>query len=185
MNKPKRRSNTRANPLVLIFIASGLVILLVSLAFILRPKTNLAIAPPRLGQKMSDFQLKDTEEKTVHLSDYAGITVLINTWATWCPPCRAEMPDLAAFYSANQDKNFLILAINAGESSPVASEFARQLNLKFPVLLDPGYSLMDSLGIDSFPTSILVGPDGIIKHIQVGMFLPGELEEVVMPFLEK
>jgi peroxiredoxin len=169
----------------LIFIISGAIILLISVAFIIRSNTGPSISPPRLGQKMSDFQLKSLDGKTVRLSDYIGKVVLINTWATWCPPCRAEMPDLAAFYTANRDNNFIILAINAGESSTTAAAFVNELGLTFPVLLDPDYRLMDSLGIDSFPTSILVGADGIIKHIQLGMFMPGELDNDITPFLQQ
>ncbi len=77
----------------------------------------------------------------MRLSDYAGKVVLLNAWATWCPPCKAEMPDLNAYYHAHQDEGFVILAINAGDSASVAAAFADQIGLSFPVLLDPNTDL--------------------------------------------
>jgi peroxiredoxin len=140
--------------------------------------------PARVGAAMRDFTLKDINGKQVKLSDFSGREVLINTWATWCPPCKAEMPDLNAFYEKHKDSGFIILGINAGESRDLAAGFANQLNLSFPILLDSDEYVVDSLGIRDFPTSILVGRDGKIQDVQVGMFTPDMLEQKILPLIK-
>lgn len=145
--------------------------------------TNVKVA--QVGQAVGDFSLADINGNTVSLSDYAGQVVLINAWATWCPPCKAEMPDLNAYYQAHQDEGFVILAVNAGDPASAAAAFAEQKGLAFPVLLDPNTALLTGLGIQSYPTSILVGADGVVKIIHMGMFTAQSLEEEITPYLAK
>ena len=137
-----------------------------------------------IGKSVGDFSLMDLDGKTVHLSDYKGKTVLINAWATWCPPCRAEMPDLENYYRQQKENNFVILAINAGDTLEQAQGFVRSNNLSFPVLLDPDVEILQALGITGFPTSILIDPDGIVKYIHIGMFRPDDLDINISPFLK-
>ena len=137
-----------------------------------------------IGRSVGDFSLLDLDGKTVHLSDYKGKTVLINAWATWCPPCRAEMPDLENYYRQQKDNNFVILAINAGDTLEQTQGFARSNNLSFPVLLDPDVQILQALGITGFPTSILIDPDGIVKYIHIGMFRPDDLDINISPYLK-
>jgi peroxiredoxin len=179
--KSNRQNISKYFPWALII--AGTLILMTSLAFLIRPPADQN-TPVRLGQKLIDFRLPDLNGKLVSLSDYAGKTILVNTCASWCPPCRAEMPDLESFYKEYQDQNFIILAVNVGESSETARIFAENMGLTFPILLDKDYQLVDGLGINSFPTSILVGPDGIVKKIQIGMFLPGSLEKEILTHIE-
>ncbi len=148
-----------------------------------RGDTTTSLGPARVGAQLGNFTLTDVTGKQVRLSDYAGRPVLINAWATWCPPCQAEMPDLNAYYKAHSSQGFVILAINAGETAAQASAFANQLGLTFPILLDPSESLMDTLHIADFPTSILVGRDGTVKAIHVGRLTPATLEKEITPFL--
>ncbi|HET8687547.1 MAG TPA: redoxin family protein [Methanosarcina sp.] len=171
-------------------ILSGIILLaaaLIGFLLINQPDenaVNASLGPVRAGMKMPDFTLKDIHGTPVRLSDYRGKTVLINTWATWCPPCRAEMPYLNAFYQQQRSKNFEILAINAGESQSLAASFAGDNGMKFPVLLDPDEKLMDQLSIHDFPTSILVGKDGLVKTVHVGMFTSDALSREITPFLQ-
>src|SRR5512133_1183341 len=71
--------------------------------------------PPRVGAPLGNFTLPDLQGQKVQLSDYQGKVVLVNAWATWCPPCRAEMPDINAYYQAHQMDGFMVLAVNAGD----------------------------------------------------------------------
>ncbi len=139
--------------------------------------------PARIGARLANFTLTDLSGKQLQLSDYAGRPVLLNAWATWCPPCQAEMPDLNAYYLAHRSQGFVILAINAGETNAQASNFAKQLGLSFPILLDPSEALMDTLHIADFPTSILVGRDGVVKAIHVGRMTPAMLDKEITPYL--
>ncbi len=185
-HKRRHNSSTRLSrsAWAWVLIGAGGLALLISLSFLFRPSAGETVRPARPGSAIGDFQLPDLNGDPVRLSDYSGMTVLINTWATWCPPCRAEMPDLVEFYQNHRHQNFVILAINAGESAAKAGAFAGQIGVEFPVLLDTNYRVLDSLGIQSYPTSILIGPDGLVQKIKIGMFLPGELEEEIGPFLQ-
>ncbi|MFZ6031161.1 MAG: TlpA family protein disulfide reductase [Chloroflexota bacterium] len=147
------------------------------------PTSEEKIAPVKIGQPLSDFSLSDITGQSVRLKDYAGKVVLVNAWATWCPPCKAEMPDLNAYYQAYRDQGFVLLAINAGDSRAQAAGFAEQAGLAFPVLLDSDLHVLNAFGIHSFPTSIIVGRDGIVKSIHTGMFTPASLETEVTPLL--
>ncbi len=140
---------------------------------------------PHVGAPLSNFNLTDIRGQRVQLSDYQGKVVLVNAWATWCPPCRAEMPDINSYYQAHQKDGFMVLAVNAGDPQSSAATFAQSNHLAFPVLLDFDLRLLDGYGIHDFPTSIVVGRDGRVKYIQVGMFSPQALDAVVTPLLSQ
>jgi len=141
-------------------------------------------AAPRAGQRLPDFALEDLDGKPVRLSDYGGQVVLVNFWATWCPPCAKEMPGLEDFYSKHRGKGFTVLAVNVGETKSEAAAFTEQYGLEFPILLDPTYELADGLMIDGYPTSVLVGRDGYIKKVHIGYLSPEDLDHEVYPLLE-
>lgn len=143
------------------------------------------ILPPRVGVVMSDFRLENTQGGQGGIGDYRGKVVLINTWATWCPPCQMEMPALQAFYEQHHDGGFVLLAINAGETREQAADFAQQYGLSFPILLDPQEQLMDALAIHDYPTSILVGADGLVKAVHVGLFTEDALQQEIGPYLQR
>jgi thiol-disulfide isomerase/thioredoxin len=151
-----------------LILGGGLMLLGVALAVYLiqHPPTPRL---PVVGTRLSNFTLTDLNGKTVQLSDFAGQTVLINAWATWCPPCREEMPMLVDYYRQHHSQKFTILAINAGEASQDVSGFAQEYGMEFPVLLDTNSTFLDSQLIDSLPTTILLGPDGKVKALHVGL----------------
>ena len=93
-----------------------------------RPDTGY----PHVGSELPDFALSDLHGDIVRLQDYRGKTVLINAWATWCPPCRAEMPMLVTEYQARRHSGFVVLAINAGENRADAQAFAVEYGMVFP-----------------------------------------------------
>jgi len=178
-----RRRQRKIN--TILFFAIGLVVI-VAVVFLLSDKSSAqAVGPAQVGQRLGDFSLTDIHGQTVHLSDYAGKVVLLNAWATLCPPCRAEIPDLNAYYQAHQDDEFVLLGIDAGESAGTVAAFVHQEGLAYPMLLDPNISLITSLGVQGFPTSILVGSDGMVKAIHVGGFTPQALEDEVTPYIQK
>jgi peroxiredoxin len=180
------RRQRQAKTKTFLLIGGGLLFLAaLGLLFSERGSSTQAVGRAQVGKPLDDFSLTDIEGNTVRLSDYEGKVVLINAWATWCPPCIAEMPDLNAYYQAHQEDGFIILAINAGDSAEQAAEFADQKGLTFPVLLDTNTRLLSSLGINSYPTSILVGQDGIVKKIHVGMLTPQALEDEITPYLRQ
>jgi peroxiredoxin len=140
---------------------------------------------PQVGQPLKNFSLMDTQGKLVNLTDYRGKVILINSWATWCPPCQAEMPSLEDYYQANKNRNFELLAINGGESIDIVQNYLSENNFSFPILLDSDFSVLGSMGIDNFPTSILLGADGTVQYIKIGMFFKEDLENQITPFLQE
>ena len=170
-------------------IIGGLVViiggaLVVSLSASATPGASSAPAgPARVGQPLADFTLTDSNGVPHKLSDYAGRPVLINAWATWCPPCRAEMPDLHAFYLEHQAEGFELLAINSGESAQTVASFIQQMGFTFPALVDSNKAVLDGLGIDGLPTSIFVGRDGVVKYIHVGGLSPAMIATQLAPLL--
>ncbi len=176
-----RRRDTQRSALWLVAGGAALL-LLVGLALLNQPATVSGRA--RAGAKMPEFTLTNLQGQAVHLSDYAGQVVLVNAWATWCPPCRAEMPALYAFYQAHQAEGFELLAVNAGEDQATVKSFIAQEGFTFPVLLDPGTGVLNGLGIDAFPTSVLIGRDGLVKNIHIGYYAPETVQADVAPLLK-
>ncbi len=167
-----------------ILYAVAAVVLLAAIAFLSFSRFAAQdVIRPHVGTSLGEFQLQDLSGNTVHLSDYQGKAILINAWATWCPPCKAEMPLLNQYYQSHAKDDFVILAINAGDSQAAAFSFANQSQLQFPVLLDPGTNLLNQLGINSFPTSILIGRNGKVSSVHVGIFTSISIETEVTPLL--
>jgi peroxiredoxin len=180
----KSKPHQRSNPPTFLFIAGGLLLVAaIGLLLLNQPPSSSSIEPMKKGQPLSDFSLSNLEGETVQLSDYQGQVVLINAWATWCPPCVAEMPDLQAYYQVHRDENFTILGINAGDSLSTALEFTSQKGITFPILLDPNVDLLTSLGVNSFPTSILIDTAGVVRSIHIGMYTAEDLDADITPYL--
>ncbi|MCL4562454.1 MAG: TlpA family protein disulfide reductase [Chloroflexi bacterium] len=183
---PRASRRYRQKKIGNLFFLAGAVFVAVALAIILFSRSNaLGSAGVRVGAPLDNFSLVDIHGNKVRLSDYTGRPVLINAWASWCPPCRAEMPSLNQYYQTYKDSGFVILAINDGESQSIASDFAGQIGVSFPVLLDPGTQELDRLGIHDLPTSILVGRDGLVKTIHIGLFTTVSLQQELTPFVVK
>lgn len=184
--KQQRAAQRRKTTLTNLAWIAGSVLLLAIVIILALPKSSSGSQPTgyaQIGSPMPDVALQDLDGNTVRISDYAGQPVLVNAWATWCPPCKAEMPDLQKYYDKHQSNGLVLLAINAGEGPSQVSQFIQQNGFTFPVLLDPAVQALSTLGITSFPTSILVGRDGVVKTMHVGMFTPQALEAEITPLL--
>ncbi|WP_100372265.1 peroxiredoxin family protein [Bacillus sp. FJAT-45037] len=115
-----------------------------------------------------DFTLETLSGENVALSDFIGQPVMVNFWATWCPPCRAEMPDMEEFY---QEEDVMILAVNATASETsvdTVRAFQEELELTFPILLDPTSEAASLYNIQPLPTSVFINRQGEVEHVQVG-----------------
>ena len=178
---PRPSAAYRRPPLGLAVIGIGLILLGAASAWLL---LSIGNAPPtRVGSPLPDFTLNSLAGHAVHLADFKGQVVVLNGWGTWCPPCRAEMPTLNAFYRLHQAQGFQLLAINAGEDRTAVASFIAQTGFTFPVLLDPGETVLSSLGTRGLPTSYIIGRDGVLKNIHVGELTARDLEIEVAPLL--
>lgn len=115
-----------------------------------------------------NFKLENLNGIEVELSDYHGKVVFLNFWATWCGPCRYEMPSMEKLYNEFEEAGLEILAINLGETAPVVKEFMEEYNLSFPALLDKDNSVAQVYGVRSIPTTYLIDRDGHILGMAVG-----------------
>ena len=128
------------------------------------------------GNLASDFTLETIDGTEVSLSDYRGDVVLVNFWATWCPPCRAEIPDLEAAYQARQDDGFVVLGINVEEPREAVAPFAQAIGMSYPVLLDRGGQVMKMYRAPGLPISLILDRDSVIQVRHVGILTKEQLE---------
>jgi thiol-disulfide isomerase/thioredoxin len=123
---------------------------------------------PWTGGAPAPLELSDAEGTAHRLADYRGKVVLVNFWATWCVPCREEMPSIEALRQAMEGKPFVVLAVNVGEGARVARAFAQKLTLGFPLLLDRDTRTAKAWNARVLPASYLIGPDGTIRYSYLG-----------------
>ena len=123
------------------------------------------ISPP---VKAEDFTLENLEGSPVSLKDFQGKVVFLNFWATWCPPCRAEMPHMEKLWQKFKEEDFVILAVDLREGKEKVSSFVKENGYTFPVLLDSGGEVANTYGIRAIPTTYLVDPEGKIAGKALG-----------------
>ncbi len=114
------------------------------------------------GVEAPDFELVDLNGDRRTLGSYRGRVVFLNFWATWCPPCREEMPSMQALYEQYSDSGLAVVAVDLQESEAAVSAFAREFEITFDILLDTDGRVGAMYGIRSIPTTYIVGRDGMI-----------------------
>ncbi len=124
------------------------------------------------GQSAPDFVLKSATGENVRLSEYRGDVVMINFWATWCGPCRQEMPLLDELYARYQRVGFSLLGINIDDDSRRAMAMVDELGVSFPVLFDEHKEVSKLYEVEAMPVTILLDREGTVRHIHHG-YKPG------------
>jgi len=129
-----------------------------------------SIPAPRQGFLAPDFTLQTPKGETFTLSDLRGQAVLVNLWATWCPPCRAEMPAMQKMYEEYKDQGFVVLALNMTyQDTPSAVlPFMQEYGLTFPILLETNGKVAAQYELRSLPSSFFIDRNGIIQEVVIG-----------------
>ena len=128
------------------------------------------IPSPREGFPAPDFTLNTIGGGPATLSAYRGQVVIVNLWASWCGPCRAEMPAIQQVYAANRQRGLAVLAVNGTfqDSAPDAQAFAQNLGLTFPILLDPDGAVSRRYLLRALPSTFFIDRKGVIRTVVLG-----------------
>ncbi len=169
----------RRRPVLL--LAGGLLLGIGMGILVLVSGGNPQPSSPQPGKSPPDFQLKDLNGETVRLSQFKGKLVLVNFWATWCIPCKAEMPLLAG-YATKLKTKMTFLGIDAQEDAAAVSQFIQAYSVSYPILIDTSGQTIKDYQIRGFPTTMIIDAQGILRESHIGELtekdLVGYLESV-------
>lgn len=189
-HKTRKKTRVRSKQWFYInFLLAGLLIVGAGLGFIWanKPVTSAAtvasLAADTPVRAAPNFTLKTLSGETVSLTDYRGQVVLVNFWASWCPPCVAELPTLHQFYLSHKSDGFVVLAVNAEENEPTIRQFVEQNGYTFPVLVDSAATAANAYDVRAIPASFIVDQNGNIQYIHRGEIDTQTLKTVVEPLL--
>ena len=136
-----------------------------------------------VGRRAPSVPLQDDAGRAVSLAQYRNPVVLMNLWATWCPPCREELPDLQRLYAQDQSRGLVVVGVDEGESASRASAFAQSLGLRFPIWIDSDQAYGRAYDALGFPTTVVIAPDGTIVGGFDGALTFDEMRNAVEPLL--
>lgn len=137
---------------------------------------DLEVAP-FVGAITPEFSLFNLSGEEVSLSSFSGQPVVINFWATWCAPCRVEMPAIQSRFEKFKDQGLVVLAVDFDEPSDIVADFRNEFGLTFEILLDPGAEVQQLYRNRSYPTTFFIGPNGVIQVQHFGPMTEGQMDD--------
>jgi thiol-disulfide isomerase/thioredoxin len=146
---------------------------------------ELSAVPAKVDFAAPKLTLTDLSGKSVSLDDNLGSVVLVNLWATWCPPCREEMPALQTFYENHKADGFVLIAINQEETREVVEPFVEEFGLTFPVWLDLNYQAEREFNTESLPSSFVIDRTGRVRLMWFGSISKKNLEKYVTDVIKE
>lgn len=138
---------------------------------------------PDAGHVAPNFAFYLADGSTATLADYRGRPVVVNFWASWCDPCRREMPDLVRLYEVHKDEGLVVLEVNVSESEEAVAAFVQELGMTMPVIMDARSEVLDAYKSQSLPTSIFIDRQGMIQVRWLGFLTPDLMEAHVRKIL--
>ena len=195
MRRKKRPQKIAVKP-AKVLLGIGLILLsMVSLYFMLSGVVASApgpvsdgdnyVVPVPVNYPEPELELENINGDVESLKDFHGQVLLVNNWATWCPPCKAEMPTLASYFSAHAHEGFMVIAIEAGDPRDQVAKFAEDFNLPFTVWLDPSSKALNAFRNGNLPSSYVVDRNGTIRYAWTGEINQEMLEKYVTPLLSE
>lgn len=171
----------------LLLLGFGGLLIAASIYFILQNvplQSERSTIPVTVNYSAPELSLTDTQGVSRSLAEYRGQVVLVNLWATWCPPCKEEMPALQSFYNRYREEGFVVIAINDGDPTPDVLQFVKDYQLTFPVWLDPTYIATEqAFKTLNLPSSFVIDRAGTIRLQWVGGITLRTLENHVSPLI--
>lgn len=186
------KDSRKTNLLPFILVGAGLL-LIIGVAVILQARggetqqypNELILQPIEVNQPAPELTLLDLDGNQVSLSDFVGQVVLVNNWATWCPPCREEMPEFQAYYEKYRQQGFQVIAVEAGQPEAEVRDFVEREGLEFIILLDPENLSLITFQNSSLPNSFVIDRRGHLRLAWLGAINGPTLEKYVTPLLKE
>ncbi|HFC12053.1 MAG TPA: TlpA family protein disulfide reductase [Anaerolineae bacterium] len=147
-------------------------------------ETSTAVEAARVGYTAPNFVLTTIKGDEMRLSDLRGKPVILNFWATWCGPCRAEMPAFARL-ATDLPNDISVIGVNQGESAEIIRDFADELAVTYPLLVDLDQSVNRQYGVRGLPTTLFIDADGIIRDQIIGAASEAVLKEKIAPLFDR
>lgn len=185
--KKYRRQQRKTFPIMP--VAIGLFLVGFAILAVASPKAEgnaeslNSVVPMEVNYAAPELSLQNLKGETESLADYLDQVVLVNNWATWCPPCKAEMPTLVAYHNEHATDGFSIIAVDAGEPADVVSQFTKSFYMTFPVWLDPNGEALRAFGNGSLPNSYVIDRAGTVRYAWTGEISKAMLEKYVTPLI--
>ena len=191
MKKQKKYRKQRKNNWVPVFTGVGLILFGFVLFALLRRTDEAAasasvdrsVVPMAVDYSAPQLSLQNLNGTTESLEDFRGKVVLVNNWATWCPPCKAEMPTLEQDYETHESEGFTIIAIEAGDGKDQVLQFVNSLKLKFPIWLDPNGDALQAFKNGNLPNSYVIDRAGTVRYAWTGEISLAMLEKYLTPII--
>ena len=193
MPRRRKKPEARIRIVAMLLMGAGLVVIGAALSAIVLTRERPAAASadePSVVPASVDFaapalSLRNTSGNTESLADYRGRVVLVNNWATWCPPCKAEMPTLQAYFEAHQSEGLTVIGIEAGESAAQVRAFAESIGVTFPMWVDTETASLAAFHNGSLPNSYVIDRTGTVRLAWIGEISRSMLEKHVTPLLSE
>ena len=147
--------------------------------------TSNSVVPMKVSYAAPELSLQNIAGETEALTDYLGSVVLVNNWATWCPPCKAVMPTLVAYHNEHNADGFSVIAVEAGEPLETVTPFVKSFQMTFPVWLDPNGDSLRAFGNGTLPNSYVIDRTGTVRYAWTGEISKAMLEKYVTPLIEE
>ncbi len=188
VSQTKKQKVNLGQIIPLVLIGLGLIVLGLVATKVLSSGNlpfDYSVVPSVVNFPAPDLTLNDINGNKVNLSDYRQQIVLINNWATWCPPCKEEMPTLLKYFKAHSDQGFMLIGIEAGDPAEDVAKFVDENGLSFLILLDPNNKSLIAFHNDSLPSSYVIDHGGNVILAWTGPINQAMLEKYLTPLLEQ
>jgi len=185
--KKYRRQPKKTFPVLPVAIGGLLIVFAIFALSSPKSEGNTAsqnsVVPMEVNYAAPELSLENIQGGTESLTDYLGSVVLVNNWATWCPPCKAEMPTLVAYHNEHKADGFSVIAVEAGEPVDVVIPFVRSFEMTFPVWLDPDGASLNAFRNGTLPNSYVIDRAGTVRYAWTGEISMAMLEKYVTPLI--